>query len=129
VTNLFFLSQTTDDLSAVKSYLKDPDLELRRVAMITARLYVFTSNLPGHMRGVGYQYDVTLSGRISGTSLQVETRVRANRPATCLEGDVRQALSNYTAVASETAGLWMNRSRGFSAGDGKRGRTEFQLLQ
>jgi signal transduction histidine kinase len=34
-------------------------------------------------------------GRLSKTSLQVEKRVRPNRPLKCFEGDVRQALSNF----------------------------------
>jgi signal transduction histidine kinase len=47
------------------------------------------------MRGVDYQCDVTLSGATIKTSLQVEKRVRPNRPVKCFEGDVRQALSNF----------------------------------
>lgn len=98
VTNLLFLSQNTDDLSAIKEYLKNADRELRRVADATAQTVRFhkQSSSPAAVTcdelldGVMSLY----CGKASQTVLQIEKRVRANRPVQCLESDVRQALSN-----------------------------------
>jgi PAS domain S-box-containing protein len=99
VTNLVFLSQMSDDLSAVKGYLRDADRELRRVAMITAQTLRFhkqSSNpTPVTCEELITSAMSLYQGRILETSLRVEKRVRAIRPLECLEGDVRQALANF----------------------------------
>jgi PAS domain S-box-containing protein len=99
VTNLLFLSQMSDDLSVVKGHLRDADRELRRVAMITAQTLRFHKQssppVPVTCEELITSAMSLYQGRISKTSLQVEKRVRANRPVKCFEGDVRQALSNF----------------------------------
>jgi PAS domain S-box-containing protein len=99
VTNLLFLSQMTDDLPTVQGYLRDADRELRRVAMITSQTLRFhkqsSSPTPVTCEQLITSAMSLYQGRISGTFLRVEKRVRANRPVRCSEGDVRQALSNF----------------------------------
>jgi PAS domain S-box-containing protein len=103
VTNLLFLSQTTDDLPTIKGYLSHADRELRRVAMIAAQNLRFhkQSSRPSPVT-CGELISSTMSlfqGRVLGTSLCVEKRVRASRPVQCFEADVRQALSNFLSNA------------------------------
>jgi PAS domain S-box-containing protein len=108
VTNLIFLSQSTDDLSAVKGYLKDADRELRRVAMIAAQSLRFhkqsSSPSPVTCEELIAGTMALYQGRLSETSLNIEKRVRANRPVKCLEDDVRQALSNFVGNSIDASG-------------------------
>lgn len=105
VTNLLFLSQMTDDLSAVKEYLKDADRELRRVAMTASHTLRFhqqsTSPSPVTCEELIARTLSLFEGRLSVTALEVEKRVRTNRAVRCLEGDIRQALSNFIGNAIE----------------------------
>ncbi len=99
VTNLLYLSQTTDEPTKVKEFLREADKELRRVSMIAAQTLRFhkQSSRPAPIT-CEELIASSLSlyqGRISNSSVMVEIRVRANRPINCLEGDVRQALANF----------------------------------
>jgi PAS domain S-box-containing protein len=101
LTNLLFLSQSADDLLEVKGYLSDADRELRRVAMIASQTLRFhkQSSFPSPVT-CEELIDSAVSlyqGRLSAGSLEVEKRVRTNRPVKCHEGDVRQALSNLVS--------------------------------
>ena len=103
VTNLLFLSQMTDDLAAVKEYLKDADRELRRVAMTASRTLRFhrqsTSPSPVTCEELIAGTLSLFEGRLSANALEVEKRVRTHRAARCLEGDIRQALSHFIGNA------------------------------
>jgi PAS domain S-box-containing protein len=103
VTNLLFLSQTTDDQLVVKGYLRDADRELRRASMIAAQTLRFhkqsSSPSPVTCDELIASAVSLFHGRILGTSLRVEKRVRASRPVQCFEADVRQALSNFLSNA------------------------------
>ena len=54
-------------------------------------------------------------GRASNTSVEIEKRVRSDRPVNCFEGDVRQALSNFISnsidALSPQGGLLLLRGR------------------
>jgi PAS domain S-box-containing protein len=108
VTNLLYLSQSTDDLSAVKGFLRDADRELRRVALIAARSLRFhkQSSFPSPVTCEELIAGTMslLQGRLSQTSLRVEKRVRATRPVQCFDQDVRHALSNLMGNSIDALG-------------------------
>ena len=103
VTNLLFLSQTSNDLPAIKGYLCDADRELRRVAMTAAQTIRFhkqsSSPSPVTCEELIAGAMSLYQGRLFATSLELEKRVRARRPVQCFEGDVKQALSNFISNA------------------------------
>jgi two-component system, sporulation sensor kinase E len=130
VTNLLFLSQMTDDLSAVKKYLKDADRELRRVAMTASRTLSFhrqsSSPSPVTCEELIAGTLSLFEGQLSVTALEVVKRVRTNRAVRCLEGDIRQALSNFIgnaidALSPEGGRLLLRGREGREWASGKKG--------
>lgn len=105
ITNLLFLSLTTDDLPSVKGYLGVADRELRRVAMIATQTLRFHKQSSGPSAVTCDELIASamslFQGRTLETSLRVEKRVRASRPVQCLEGDMKQVLSNFIRNAIE----------------------------
>ncbi|MGC2298477.1 MAG: PAS domain-containing protein, partial [Acidobacteriaceae bacterium] len=103
VTNLLYLSQTTQNLDDLHQYLSMAERELRRVSVIstqTLRFYRQTTN----PRAVSCRelFDSVLSihqGRIVNSRIQIEQRLRAQLPIRCFEGEIRQVLMNLIGNA------------------------------
>jgi len=119
VTNLIYLAQQASAAPAAKEYLHFAEVELRRVSAIanqTLRFYR-QSTKPGLVTAEDL-IDGTLSlyqGRLSNSRVQVEKRYRMHRPLLCLDGEIRQVLSNLVANAidamSAAGGRLLVRSR------------------
>jgi signal transduction histidine kinase len=106
VTNLVYLAQNTAVNPAVRNYLTTAEIELRRVSAIVTQTLQFHRQLskPGPV-SVASIVDVTLplyQSRISNASVKVERRERARRPVTCLDGEIRQVLSNLVGNAIDS---------------------------
>ncbi len=104
VTNLIFLAQSNAVNPEAKEYLVAAEIELRRVSAIANQTLQFhrQSTNPGPATVAGLIADATLplyQGRIANARVKVERRDRARRPVTCLDGEIRQVLSNLIGNA------------------------------
>jgi signal transduction histidine kinase len=103
VTNLIYLAQSAAVNQETRHYLATAEIELRRVSAIanqTLRFHRQSTN-PTPVLAAGL-IDATLplyQSRISNAHVKVERRDRARRPVTCLDGEIRQVLSNLIANA------------------------------
>jgi signal transduction histidine kinase len=103
VTNLIFLAQSAAVSPKTKEYLATAEIELRRVSAIANQTLQFhrQSTNPGPVT-VTSLIDATLplyQSRIANARVQIERRDRARRPVTCLDGEIRQVLSNLIGNA------------------------------
>ena len=103
VTNLIFLAQKAAVNPKTKEYLATAEIELRRVSAIANQTLQFhrQSTHPEPVTAATL-IDATLplyQGRISNARVKIERRDRARRPVTCLDGEIRQVLSNLIGNA------------------------------
>jgi signal transduction histidine kinase len=103
VTNLIYLAKKAAVNPKTQEYLATAEIELRRVSAIANQTLQFhrQSPKPGPVT-VTSIIDATLplyQGRISNARVQIERRDRARRPVTCLDGEIRQVLSNLIGNA------------------------------
>ncbi len=103
VMNLFYLAQNAAVNPEAKQYLTTAEIELRRVAAIVNQTLQFhrQPTSPGPVTAASL-IDSTLplyQGRISNASVKIERRDRAPVPVTCLDGEIRQVLSNLIGNA------------------------------
>jgi signal transduction histidine kinase len=119
VTNLIFLAQRAALEPKTKEYLAAAEIELRRVSAIATQTLQFhrQSTNPGPVTAVSL-IEATLpiyQGRIANARVKVERRDRARRLVTCLDGEIRQVLSNLIGNAidamSQKDGRLLIRSR------------------
>ena len=103
VTNLLYLARRASGPAVVDEYLDCAERELRRVSAITnqtLRFYKQTTK-PSPVSCVElFSETLTLyQGRLLNSNIQVTRRKRASRPVVCLEGEIRQVLSNIMGNA------------------------------
>ncbi len=119
ITNLIFLAQRAALEPKTKEYLAAAEIELRRVSAIATQTLQFhrQSTNPGPVTATSL-IDATLpiyQGRIANARVNVERRDRARRVVTCLDGEIRQVLSNLIGNAidamSQKNGRLLIRSR------------------
>ncbi len=110
VTNLLYLARMGGDAAVLDGYLESAERELRRVSVITNQTLRFYKQRTGRtsIQCVDL-FAETLSiyqGRLLNSNVTVEKRKWATRPAVCLEGEIRQVLSNLigNAIDSMQAG-------------------------
>ena len=103
VTNLIFLAQKAAIHPKAKEYLAAAEIELRRVSAIANQTLQFhrqsTHSEPVTAAAL---IDATLplyQGRISNARVKIERRDRARQSVTCLDGEIRQVLSNLIGNA------------------------------
>jgi signal transduction histidine kinase len=103
VTNLIYLAQTTDLSPAARQFLVTAEVELRRVSAIAIQTLQFhrqsTNPVPVSAAKLIDTALPLYQGRISNARVTVERRDRACRPVTCLDGEIRQVLSNLIGNA------------------------------
>ena len=98
VTNLIFLARHSEDLTELRSLLLTADDELRRMTAITSQILRFhrQSKHPGQADAQDL-FSSTLgiyAARLAREDIRVEERIRTAAPVVCLEGEIRQVLSN-----------------------------------
>jgi signal transduction histidine kinase len=103
VTNLLYLAQRADMSPDARRYLDSAEVELQRVSAIanqTLRFYRQTTN-PKPVSAEAL-IDATLPlfrGRLNNARVIIERRHRPSRAVTCLDGEIRQVLSNLIGNA------------------------------
>jgi signal transduction histidine kinase len=111
VTNLLFLAQRSASPQETRQYLTTAESELQRVSVIASRTLRFhrQSTFPRAVTP-SELIDGTLplyQGRLNNGQVSVHRRERAHKPIVCLEGEIRQVLSNLIGNAidaTKTAG-------------------------
>jgi len=103
VTNLLYLAKSSLTLEEAQEYMTTAEIELRRVSAITNQTLRFhrQSTNPGPVT-VASLIEATLplyQGRISNAGVKIERRDGALHPVTCLDGEIRQVLSNLIGNA------------------------------
>lgn len=103
VTNLIYLALTAEVSPEAKQFLVDAEVELRRVSAIANQTLQFHRQSTNPIPILAAKLiDTTLplyQGRISNARINVERRDRASRPISCLDGEIRQVLSNLIGNA------------------------------
>ena len=124
VTNLLYLIDAAAISDEVKRYVQIADQELRRVTQITTQTLRFhrQASAPTSVP-ISTLLDSVLTlyqGRFNGLKIGVERDLRDQTPILCLEGEVRQAVSNLVSNAIDAmpfGGRLVVRSRDIRAGD------------
>jgi signal transduction histidine kinase len=103
VTNLLYLAQRASSSQEIQQYLTTAESELQRVSVIASRTLRFhrQSTFPRAVTP-GELLDGTLplyQGRLNNGHVSVHRRERAHSPIVCLEGEIRQVLSNLIGNA------------------------------
>ena len=103
ITNLIFLAKTSETLEDALPFLESADLELRRASAITSKTLRFhrQQTRPTSVTVEELTHDI-LNGqhsRLTNSSIHVERRNRSVSPVVCLEGEIRQVLSNLIGNA------------------------------
>jgi signal transduction histidine kinase len=103
VTNLIYLAQQAAIHPEAKQYLTTAEVELRRVSAIANQTLQFhRQSTNAEPVTAASLVDATLplyQSRITNARVRIERRDRARRPVTCLDGEVRQVLSNLIGNA------------------------------
>lgn len=98
VTNLLYLARNATDLSEADPFLKQADVELRRVSAITSQTLRFhrQSTRPTQATFLKLVEGVFTGqhSRLTNFKIKVNERNRAMLPILCLEGEIRQVLHN-----------------------------------
>jgi PAS domain S-box-containing protein len=103
VTNLIYLSRTSQNFSQVQEYLSIAERELRRVSVIsnqTLRFYKQSTNPVAVPCEELIESVLTVhQGRIVNARVTIERSNRAQRPILCFDGEIRQVLTNLVGNA------------------------------
>jgi signal transduction histidine kinase len=112
VTNLIYLAQRSAVSPTVQHYLETAAVELQRVSAIasqTLRFYRQSTNpRPARAEDLIGGTLPLYQGRLTNSRVTIERRDRSRRPFICLDGEIRQVLSNLVGNAIDA----MNATRG-----------------
>ncbi len=119
VTNLLYLARGSAEVAEIHEYLDTTERELRRVAAITSQTLRFhkqaTRPVPVTFEDLVGSVLSIYQGKIINSRVEVRQRARATRPVLCLDGEIRQVLSNLIGNAIDvmhpTGGHLLLRSR------------------
>jgi signal transduction histidine kinase len=108
VTNLVFLAQRAAENPDARRFLQDAEIELRRVSAIANQTLRFYRQ-PTDATPITAKWliEATLplyQSRLSNGRIRVERRDRTEMAVTCLDGEIRQVLSNLVSNAIDSLG-------------------------
>lgn len=103
VTNLLYLASCNNDVEAIHEYIRNAEVELRRVAAIATQTLRFHKQTT-HPQSIPAEQliDSVLSiyhGKIVNAGVKLSERSRALKPVTCYDGEIRQVISNLVSNA------------------------------
>ena len=129
VTNLIYLAQNAAINPDAKRFLATAEIELQRVSAIANQTLQFHRQSTNPVPITAAKLiDATLplyQGRILNARVHVARRDRACRPVTCLDGEMRQVLSNLIgnaidAMSGSERGLYIRSREGTNWETGQR---------
>ena len=129
ITNLIYLAQSVAENPETQGYLRDAEVELRRVAIIANQtLRFYRQSTSARPVTASEMIEITLplyQGRLRNSGVAVERRDRTGLAVTCFDGEIRQVLSNLVANAIDAIGPGGGRLlvRSRAARDWKTGQT------
>ena len=103
ITNLLYLARTHAAVPEVLEWLRQAEVELRRIANISRQTLRFHRQ-PSSPQAITCDRLFTsvlnlYESRLRNAGIVVESRKRATQPVECFEGDMRQVLSHLIANA------------------------------
>jgi len=106
VTNLLYLAKVSSESMEVQGFLDQADREIRRISAITNQTLSFGKKAAG-MRTVDCAELIEgvtniFQSRLLNGRVKVERRVGSRHPIACIEGEIRQVLSNLVSNAIES---------------------------
>jgi signal transduction histidine kinase len=108
ITNLIYLAQSVAENPETQRYLRDAEVELRRVAIIANQtLRFYRQSTSARPVTASEMIEITLplyQGRLRNSGVAVERRDRTGLAVTCFDGEIRQVLSNLVANAIDAIG-------------------------
>ncbi|MEO6911593.1 MAG: PAS domain-containing protein, partial [Edaphobacter sp.] len=106
VTNLFYLAKGSHDMEEAHAYLTVAESELQRVSAITSQTLRFHRQATRPMETTCAELFSSVltiyNSRLKNGNITVEKRKRAHRSVLCLDGDIRQVLSNLIGNAVDS---------------------------
>lgn len=103
VTNLLYLSGTSDNLEEMHRYVHTAEQELARVSVITNQtLRFYRQSTSPKIISCNELVEGVLSihrGRIFNAGVKVKERMRSQEPLHCFDGEIRQVLNNLIGNA------------------------------
>ncbi len=130
VTNLLYLSRSSEDMDEVQEYLAIADRELKRAALITNQTLRFhrQSTKPAltDCHELVVEALSIFHGRVLNCRITVDARKRTDTRVKCFSGEIRQVINNLVGNAIDametTGGRLVVRSRnGMEWRSGRRG--------
>jgi PAS domain S-box-containing protein len=129
VTNLLYLSKTSQTLTEAQEYLETAERELQRVAGITSQTLRFHKQSTSPQAITAEQLVASVltiyQGRIVNSGVEVNKRHRDRRPVRCFEGEVRQVINNLVGNALDAMAnggrLFLRTREGTNWATGERG--------
>lgn len=106
VVNLLYLARLAPSLDKAEPYLDRADSELRRIAAITNQTLSFSKQSAGLKSASSVELIEgavkIYQSRLASGRVKVEQRIRSPRPINCVEGEIRQVVSNLISNAIES---------------------------
>ena len=103
VTNLLYLARSSRDVNEIQGYLDTAERELRRVSVISSQTLRFhrQSTHPKELAASDLVDEVLsiYQGRLVNSRVRVEQKCTGDVTIKCLDGEIRQVLSNFVGNA------------------------------
>ena len=103
VTNLLYLARASESVEEIRGMLRTADTELRRASAITAQTLRFyrQSSSPQAIDCGALVHEIlnVYLGRLRNSGARLVTRLRAQQPVRCFDGEIRQVLANLITNA------------------------------
>ncbi len=103
VTNLLYLARTSEQMPDIQGYIRNAEEELHRASVIANQTLRFqrqsSSAIALGSEDLIENCLAVFQGKLQNASVAPEKRLRAKRPVTCYDGEIRQVFLNLVGNA------------------------------